>query len=273
MRKIVLFVVAFVFSMATCSQTAGTRQTGSSGGSRVPFEVKQSIYFADGSLDEYTESTWNASYSQVDNQARFSASGAMLEQMEFSYNEDKGFLSTKITRDVESRLKNRVVYQYNPQGQLWRESLVDNKGRVVSTYEFAYDNRGNRTSRIIKNRAGDKLAETTYTYNAQGDMTNSATRDYAENTISSTDYTYDGQRNLIAQVVKGSDGKVTTNIRAVWQDGREVRNEMTGADGSMQLRITNEYGQDGELLKKTIENFQGESKQVMQYDYIFRARR
>ena len=197
----------------------------------------------------------------------------MLEQVEYAYNEDKGFVTTKITRDVESRLKNRVVYQYNPQGQLWRESLVDNKGKVVSTYEYSYDNRGNRTSRIIKNRAGDKLAETVYTFDNQGRMLMSETRDFSESAISSTRFSYDGQGNLISQQVLNAEGRVTTNIRATWQNGQEIRNEQAAADGTVQLLVTNEYGQDGELTRKTIDNIQGESKQIMQYEYTFRPPR
>ena len=266
MRNIILFIVALVFSMGTCSQSAGT--------GRQAFEIRQSIFFEDNTLDEYTTKEWDSGYTHVDNEARYSASGAMLEQVEFAYHEDRGYLTTKITRDVEMRLKTRVVYQYNPQNLLWRESLVDNKGKVVSTYEYTYDNRGNRISRIIKNRAGDRLAETIYTFDPAGRMATSETRDFSENAISSTRYSYDGQGNLINQQVFSSDGQPTTRISAVWQNGREVRNEMASAvDGTVQLRITNEYGQDGELTKKTIDNFQGESSQFMSYEYVFRPRR
>jgi hypothetical protein len=254
--------------MATCSQAGGKKTV--RGGDREAIQTKQSVYFSDGTLDEYTTSTWNSSYVHVDNEARYSASGAMLEQVEFAYNEDKGFITTKLTRDVEMRLKNRVVYQYNPQGYLHRESLADNKGKVVSTYEYAYDNRGNRISRTILNRAGQKLAETVYTFDNQGRMLTSQTRDFMESAISSTRYSYDAQGNLVKQEVLNNDGRATAVINAVWQDGNEVRNEMVSADGKVQMRVTNEYDKDGALIKKTIENFQGESKQIMQYEYTFR---
>jgi len=268
MRKINLLLVALIVSMATCSQTGGRRTR-----DREALEIKQSIYFADGTLDEYTTSQWDRDYTHVDSQSRFSASGAMLEQVEFSYNEEKGYITGKLTRDVESRLKNRVVYQYNPQGRLFRESLVDNKGKVISTYEYTYDGKGNRISRIIKNRAGDRLAETVYTFDNQGRMITSQTRDFMESAISSTQYQYDGQGNLVKQVVLNNEGKATATINAVWQDGNEIRNEMLAANGSVQMRVTNEYGSNGELVKKTIENFQGASKQIMQYEYTFRPAR
>jgi hypothetical protein len=58
-----------------------------------------------------------------------------------------------------------------------------------------------------------------------------------------------------------------------WQDGREIKSEQTGQDGSIQLRTTSEYGAGGELLKKTVENFQGDSTQIMQYEYTFKPGR
>jgi hypothetical protein len=265
MRKAVLFGVALVFSLGTCSQSGGR--------AREAYEIKHSVFFADGSLDEYMTSEWDSGYTRIDNEVRYSASGAMLEQVEYAYNEDKGFKTTKITRDVESRLKNRIVYQYNPQGLLFRESLVDNKGKVVSTYEFGYDAKGNQTSRIMKNRTGNKLAETTYTYDAGGKMLTSETKDAADRKISATKYTYDRDGNLVNQQVTNAEGRVTSVTSSVFQAGRETRNEIATPDGSVQMRITNEYGRDGELTKKTIENFQGDSKQFIQYEYFFRAAR
>jgi len=268
MRSWNLLLVALIVSIATCSQTGGRR------GDRDAFEIKQSVFFADGSLDEYTTSQWDSSFVHIDKQVKHSASGTLLEQVDFTYNDDKGgYVTTKITRDVESRLKNRVVFQYNPQNLLIRESIVDNKGKVVSTYEYSYDGRGNCISRVIKNRAGDKLAETTYTYNNQNKRVTSQTSDFMASAISSTQYSYDSQGNMVRQVVMGGDGKPTTTINAIWQDGREISNEMLAADGSRQMRITNEYGEFGELVKKTIENYQGNSKQVMQYEYTFRPAR
>jgi hypothetical protein len=269
MRKINLLLVALIVSMATCSQAGSGRATRD----REALEIKHSIFFADGTLDEYTTSQWNSAYTHVDSQARYSASGAMLEKVEFSYDEDMGNIKTKLTKDVEERLRNRVVYNYNPQGRLFRESLVDNKGKVISTYEYNYDAKGNRTSRIIKNRAGDKLAETTYTFDNQGRMITSQTNDFSGVGISSTEYQYDSQGNLIKQIVRSSEGRVTSTINAVWQDGNEIRNEMLAADNSLQMRVINEYGRNGELVKKTVENIQGASKQIMQYEYTFRPAR
>ena len=266
MRKVILFVTALLLSMGTCSQTAARRTT-----NEVPFEVKRSVLFADLRLDEYTTSEWNSGYSNIENERRFSASGAMLEHIEFSYNEDQGNrITTKITRDVESRLKNRVTYQYNPQGKLAREVLIDNKGKVVSTYEFTYDGSGNCISRIIKDRTGGKLAETVYTVDSAGRRLTSETRDFGQSAISSTRFSYDPQGQLVKEEVVNADGRLTSSTIYEWRDGNEVTNELRAADNKVQMRITSEYGTRGELTRKTIDNFQGESKQILQYEYVFR---
>jgi hypothetical protein len=125
----------------------------------------------------------------------------------------------------------------------------------------------------MKNRQGAKLAETTYTYDTSGKMLTSETKDAGDKVISSTKYSYDSQGNKTGEQVFNSEGKITSVTSLVWQQGYETRNEIKSPDGSVQMRVTNEYGKDGELTKKTIENFQGSSKQFIQYEYVFRPRR
>jgi hypothetical protein len=269
MKKISFFIVALVVSMATCSQSSGGRAVSAGG---VPFEVKRSVFFADGSLDEYVSSQWDSNYTHLDSEVRYSASGAMIEQIEFAYSEDAK-VTSKITRDMESRLKNRVVYQYNQRGERWRENLVDNKGRVVSTYEYTYDGKGNLTNRIIKNRAGDKLAETMYIYDSLSRMIASETKDSAEIAISSTKYSYDSQGKVLKEEVVNGEGRLTSITSYVWQDGKEARNEMAAPDGKILLRVSNDYGNNGELTRRVIDNLQGESKQILQYEYTYRPAR
>ena len=287
MKRIILFVMACIFSIGTCSQTGGSRtQTTASsrGGPQEAFEIKNSVFFEDGTLDEYVLKDWDRNYTHVDFEEKYSASmvhffnqrgerDGFLEQIEYAYDDAKGYLKTELTRDTERRLKRRVVYQYQ-QDRLWRENLMDNKGKVVSTSEYAYDNRGNQTSRVIINRAGARLAETVYTYNAQGQMTASETKDTSGgNAISSTRYSYNANGNLIREQVYDGDGNITSVITYEWRDGKEVKYEMADASGRVTLRILNEYGNNGELVKKIRENIQGDSFQTTEYEYEFRPAR
>jgi hypothetical protein len=125
----------------------------------------------------------------------------------------------------------------------------------------------------MKNRTGNKLAETTYTYDSSGKMLTSETKDAGDKKISATKYTYDREGNLVNLQVTNAEGRVTSVTSSVFQGGREVKTETASPDGGVQMRIINEYGRDGELTKKTIENIQGDSKQFLQYEYFFRAAR
>ncbi|MDR0876688.1 MAG: hypothetical protein LBN21_01440 [Treponema sp.] len=279
MKLIAILLSALMLMLAACSSTPGNAgsnsdakpaASGKAQPGQIPVEVKESVLFSDGALDGYTTSEWDASYETLKSQTRYSASGAMVEKVEFSYEEDKGLLGTKLVRDVEDRLKNRVVYQYNGQGQLWKETLVNKSGKPVSVYEYLYDAKGNRTSRTVSNGTGIKLAETLYTYNNKGLVVSSETRDGAGRKISSTTSEFDSQGNLVSQKVHNGAGEVATTINAVWENGREIKNEQIGADGKVQIRVTNEFGANGELTRKTVENFQGQSVQIVAYEYTFK---
>jgi len=264
MRRIIFLILILIFSIATVSQTGDRR------GGQTAFEIKQSIYFSDGTLDEFLTSRWDSNFNNLEAQERFAASGAKLEWIEYQYNR-LGNPTTKITRDVEERLRGRIVYSYNQQELLFRENVMDTRGRIASIVEFDYDNRGNQSKRIIRNREGNILAETTFTFNSQGQLTESQTRDSAGGrAISSTRYFYDSAGNLIRQTVFDAYGVKTSEITSVWQGGNEITNEMKGADGTVLMRITNEFGTNGELLTRKIDNFQGESSQVIRYEYTLR---
>jgi YD repeat-containing protein len=273
---IIISALALVFSSCATGQniggdgSAGRPGGGKAQGGQIPVETKIAILFADGSLDEYTTTEWDSTFTNRAYQNRYSASGTLLEKVEFAYQEDKGWLTTKLSRDVEDRLKTRIVYQYNEQGLLWKESLANKAGKTVSSYEYGYDSRGNRTSRIIYNATGVKLAETLYTFNNNGQLIATETRDGSGKKINSTENEYDSAGNLVSEKVYNANGELNTIVNSVWQQGHETENQRQRADGMVQLRITNEYGSSGELLHKKIENIQDESTQMMEYEYAFK---
>jgi hypothetical protein len=261
---------ALVFSSCATGQK-GAGGKASAGQNLV--ETKEATLFADGSLDEYTTMEYDPTFTNMVNQSRYSASGALLEKVEFAYQDEGGWLTTKLTRDVEDRLKTRIIYQYNEQGRLWKEFLANKAGKTVSSYEYGYDDQGNRVSRIVYNGAGAKLAETLYTFNEARRVIASETKDGSGKKINATENEFDSRGNLTAQKIYNGSGELVTTINAVWQNGREVKNEQKGEDGAIQIRITNEYGPHGRLARKTIEDIQGDSIRIMEYEYAPAPRR
>lgn len=275
---IILCVVALFFASCASTQTdTGASSPAAASSTQIPVKIKETVLFADGSLDEYTTSQYDNAFENVQKETRYSASGAVLEWVEFEYGEDHGLLTTKftLTSDVgsERRLQNRVVFQYNNDDYLWRETLVNRSGKAVFSYEYGYDNNGKMVKRIINESGNVKIAETVYTLDDKGRQMASETHDGSGRKINSTESRYDSNGHLINQTVFDENGMPHTVINAVWENGLEISSEQTGADGSVQLRITNEYGNSGELVKRVIENIQGNFVQIVQYEYAYKPAR
>ena len=246
MKKIMLFIIALVLARAAYSQTEAKRPPGNSNAAanqgRKAFGTTVSVLFSDGKVDQFTTSEWDSSCSPVSSQPRYSDSGVLWEQIEFSYS--NGIVtSAKTTRDAENRLKKRVEYQYNPQDQIVRETIVDNRGNRSNSYGYAYTNGATLSS------------ETT------GSVTQAN---------SSTRYQYDEQGNLVRQQVFDGNGNITATVNTVWPNGHKVKNRTNRANGSIQRKVSYEYSANGEFAPETDANFGGESTQMMQYEYTFR---
>jgi hypothetical protein len=282
--RLITLVVAVVLVFASCGSSPAPESGGggapapASGGrapapGQIPVEKRAVVKFADGTVDEFTLSEYDPSDITLLGQNRFSASGGLMDQIEFTYDEVKKVITTKLTKDEENRLKSRIVYINDEDtGRLLKESVVNKASKVVSSNEYTYNEAGNVASRAILNGNNVRLAETVYTY--EGNLVvASKTQDGSGKPISSSVSDYDRDGNLVQQVLYNAAGNITRKISTVWQNGMEMEITQTTADGRPQLKITNEYGAAGELLKKTVENYQGNSVQIMEFEYEFRPAR
>jgi hypothetical protein len=271
--RIITLIVAVALVFASCA--SGPAPGGPAEGGRfvpgqIPVEKRAVVKFADGTIDEFTISEYDPSDITLLGQNRFSASGGLMDQIEYTYNEEKNVLTNKMTKDDENRLKSRIVYVHDDDtDRLMRETVVNKAGKAVSTNEYTYNPAGFVASRAILNGSNAKLAETFYTYNGNL-VVSSRTQTGDGRPISSSNNEYDRDGNLVNQVLYNAAGSITRRISTVWQDGHEVETTQTSADGKPQLKITNEYGNAGELLRRKVENYQGESTQVIEFEYEFR---
>jgi PBP1b-binding outer membrane lipoprotein LpoB len=270
--KIITLLAAVALIFASCGSSpapespAGAKPVPG----QIPVEKRAVVKFADGTIDEFTISEYDPSDITLLGQNRFSASGGLMDQIEYTYDEERNMLTNKMTKDDENRIKSRIVYVHDENtNRLLRETVVNKAGKAVSTNEYTYNPAGFVASRAILNGNNVKLAETFYTY--KGDLVvSSKTQAGDGRPISSSTNEYDRDGNLINQVLYNAAGNITRRISTVWQNGYEVETIQTTADGKPQLRITNEYGAAGELLRKKVENYQGESTQVIEFEYEFR---
>ncbi|GHV76177.1 hypothetical protein AGMMS49942_09980 [Spirochaetia bacterium] len=279
MKLITLLAVVALF-FASCGSAPSSDGSGggavgrSSASKKTAVQKKEAVKFANGDLDEYTVSEYDPSDITLLNQTRHSASSYIMDETEFIYNEGSRMLTTKVTKDDEKRLKTRVVYEHKDSrtGEPTKETVVNKAGKTLASNVYTYDAVGNVESRSILNGNNVELARTLYTWSG-GLLISSETNDRSGKRISSSENSYDNDGNLINQVFKNASGAITRNITTKWQNGLEVETQQFSAEGTLQLKITNEYGSEGEVLKRTVENYQGKSKQIREFEYDYRPNR
>jgi hypothetical protein len=236
---------------------------------RIPLEIKATVWFADGSLDESIISDRDQTGSIIA-QSRVTASGTVVERTEFVYQENKP--QYKSVKDGDGKLVSRRTYAYTPSGALAGESIEDGAGKRLSSFEYAYDAADHRTKWSVKDSGGTVLAETVYTY-TDGKIQNAELRDGIGRKTGSSTYEYDADGRLVKQTFFDVNGSVLRIETTAWKDGKIASEERKTAGNTVQQRTSNEYGNDGELLKKIVEDFVGKSKLITTYEYVIREER
>jgi len=257
------------FSLSAFSQAADGAPAGADAG-QIPVEVKYKVLFDNEALDEYTESEYDESLTNLLIQRRYSASGTLLEQVEYTYPADQNVVMRKTTRSADNQIRTQVDYQYNTQGDLLSETVKNKDGKTVSSYLYSYDVGRNRIKRVLNNGAGIKMAETAYSYDGKGNNIATETFSGTGQKINSTQTQYDNAGHLISQKIFSANGRLASSTAVTWDGEKEIKTEQFGPNGEPQVRITNEYGPDGELLKKTIEDLRDNTTQILAYEYIFK---
>jgi hypothetical protein len=232
---------------------------------RIPMERKSSIWFSDGSLDEYTISERDASGSLV-SQTRYTASGSMVEKTEFTY--AAGRLVTKTQKDAEGKLVSKRSYQYTPTGELVMETLDDGAGKRLSSFAYEYE-AGFKVKWIVKDSRDSTVAETLYDYK-DGKIRKSEMRDGAGKKTGGSVYEYSAEGRLEAQKFHKADGSLLRVEASIWKDGIVISEERRTAGGAVQQKIAYEYGPDGEVIRKIFEDLAGKSKLTTTFEYTVR---
>jgi len=234
---------------------------------KVPVEVKNRTMFADGTLDEATTSEYDPATMLLVGQTRTSASGAVLERVEYAYNGNLPVSRT--SRDAEGKVSSVRTYTYDGAGLLSGETLKDGAGKMVSASLYAYDAAGVRLSWIVKDAKGVQVAETVYTVK-DGRVLGAELRDGAGKKNGSSVYAYDADGRIVSQKYNNALGSLQRIEASVWENGRLIREERQSAGGQVQQRTDYSYGPEGEVTRKVYEDLQGKSKKIVEFEYTFR---
>lgn len=235
---------------------------------QVPVEVKSVVKFADGSVDEYTISVWDSTWKYVQIQTRYTASGAVLEKTEFTY--EKDLLVGKTVTDREDKIVSRRSYSYTPTGLVNTEVVYDANGKQVSGYEYLYDEKNNKIAWIVKDANNSKIAETKYTYK-NGKVQSAELFDGMGKKNGSSTYEYNADGNLILVSYYNGLGSLLRKEYSYWDNGVLVKEERTSAGGQVLQRTTYEYGPNKEIIRKVVEDLQGKSNQIVEFEYTIRT--
>ncbi|WP_304222167.1 hypothetical protein [Gracilinema caldarium] len=235
---------------------------------QIPVEVKSVVKFADNTIDEYTVSVWDEKRWVLQNQTRYSASGAVLEKIEYFYVGNQ--LAEKVIKDRDDKIVSRRAYSYNANGLLIGENVTDANGKLVSSYEYVYDNQKNKISWIVKDNNNSKVAETKYTY-INGKVRSAVLTDATDKKNGSSVYDYDSNGNLSQVSYFNALDSLLRKEFSYWDKGLLVKEERTSAGGQVLQRTTYEYGPNKELVRKIVEDLQGKSKQIVEFEYSIRT--
>jgi len=237
---------------------------------KIPVEKKSSLRFGDGSLDEYALSEWDETQTKLLAQSRFTASGTLVEKITYSFAADA--VSVKLATDGEGKVVSRRDFAYDSLRRLAKDTLSDAAGKVVSSSEYAYNASGARVSWAMRDAKNVVIAETVYAYK-DGRLDKSELRDGTGKKTGSSVYEYAPSGSLIrVRTFNAGDSLVRIEL-SQWEGDRLIREERTSAGGQVQQRISYEYGAQGEMVRKTIEDILGKSKQIIEYEYSFREER
>jgi hypothetical protein len=235
---------------------------------QVPKEIKAITKFSDGSVDEYTITTWDNAWKNIQNQRRYAASGAIVETTDFVY--ENNLLVGKTIKDREEKIISRRSYMYTPSGILSSEVVYDANGKQVSAFEYVYDAQNNKILWIVKDANNSKVAETKYIYK-NGKVQSAELYDATGKKNGSSSYEYDAEGHLYQVSYFNGLGTLLRKELSYWDKGVLVKEERTNAGGQVLQRISYEYGPHKELVKKIIEDLQGKSKQTVVYEYAIRT--
>ncbi|MCX7655262.1 MAG: hypothetical protein N2Z76_01920 [Treponemataceae bacterium] len=233
----------------------------------VPLEKKVVTRFANGSVDEYLVSEYDEKLQYLRSQKKFSASGSLLEQTEYTYNGNR--LVSKTIKDGEGKVLSIRNYGYDAKGQVIQEILLDGNGKQLSAFEYGYDAAGNKIRWKILDGNNSLVAETVYTYDGTV-LRNAELRDGTGKKTGASFYEYTSEGKLKSITYSNAVGTVIRIERFTYADNQLVKEERTTAGGQILQIVNYDYGAYGEILKKTVDDRQARSQQTFEYEYVYR---
>jgi hypothetical protein len=234
---------------------------------KVPVLVKETSFYSDGLVDEYTVVKLDDAKKAPVEKDRFDASRKdPIERATLEYAD--GRLSAETIYESDGKLRSRRELGYDAAGRLSSERLIDAKGKVLTSSVYSYDAAGRKVEWRALDGAGAVKAVTSYAYgkdglgvmemkDSGGASTGSIKLEYADGKLAKRSYF-------------GSD-KALQQFEAYAYSGALLSSRETRrADGSLVSKTGFEYGSLGELAKATDYGVSGSVSAYTTYEYLVR---
>lgn len=236
---------------------------------QVPVILKETKTFADGIVDQITENTWSPDYTRIlSSLTRKPSLPDPVGKASYTYNKD-GLLASRSSFGPDSTLQNRSTFDYDAQGRLIRETMVDGKGAIQSVSEWSWSEERKIEWRVL-DATGRILARTAYHYE-NGRLTELQMSDGAGNSTGRGVYQYNGESQLVGIRYFNTAGTPQDRIEYVLENGRLIQERSFRADGRLERGLLYNYGPEGQILTITLTDASGRRRESTSFDYTFRT--
>lgn len=234
----------------------------------VPVVIKETVSFADGLIDKTIAYTYDEGYVKLlSTVSRKPSAKNALESTSYEYLGET--VASKSAFGPDGTRASKYEYLYGSHGELVKETVLDAKGIVQSVSEWTWDN-GRKSNWRVLTGAGLIQARTEYFYDV-GRLAVARLLDGSGNEKGRIEYVYAEGGALVQVKYFTAAGSPDGRIDYALKDGTVAQESVYRADGRLERRLSFAYGPDGALIKKTLADSAGKTREITTYEYAYRT--
>lgn len=234
---------------------------------KVPVLVKESSFYADGLVDEYSVYKLDEAKKLVLEKDGYDGSRAEpVERVVYEYKD--GRESAETIYESDGKVRSRRELSYDERGLLSSERVLDAKGKVQSSSSYAYDAKGRKTEWRALDASGSAKATSSYRYGADG-LSSIEMKDAGGAATGGIKLEY-ASGLLARRSYFGAGGALQKYEAYVYSGKLLAAVESRRADGSLAGKTAFEYGAAGERVKASEYDDKGALRSYTNYEYLVR---